>query len=84
MDPSVWTTPYIGDVVSVVPHHNLNPEPMTLHIIPVPLHLQDHMEEIPFYKESEVRLRSKNNTIKLICAKENPPRSIDSDNSVSG
>ena len=55
VDPKVRTTPYIGDVVSVVPHHNLNPEPKTLHIIPVPLH-QDHMEEIPFYKESEVRL----------------------------
>ena len=35
VDPSVLTTPYIGDVVSVVPHHNLNPEPKKLHIIPV-------------------------------------------------
>ena len=47
------TTQYIGYVVSGVPHHNLNPEPKKLHIIPPPPPTSYSGD--PFPKGSEVR-----------------------------
>ena len=48
-------TPCIGDMVSVIPHHNLDPEPKKLHIIPPPPPTQYGGD--PFPKGSEVRSR---------------------------